>query len=78
MVCVGNPVLIMTWRIKMDDRDPERVDEVVMQNAYVHLEDMGNAYSLILENTVQHIHLTIPHRELAWIFEQFVPEEAKA
>lgn len=61
------------WRIKMDDRDPEAVDEVVMRDAFVHLEDLGDAYMLIVENTAQHIHLTIPHpkRKLAWVMEQY-------
>lgn len=64
-----------SWRIKMDDRDPESVDEVVMRGAYVHLEDLGDAYMLIVENEDQHIHLTVPHPrgKLAWVLEQFEP-----
>lgn len=65
-----------TWRIKPDDHSPEFVDEVVMRDAYVHLEDLGDVYMLIVENTDQHIHLTIPHprNKLAWVLEQYKPE----
>lgn len=67
-----------TWRIKADDRNPEHIDEVVMLNANVHLEDMGDAYMLIVENGDQHIHLTIPHPrgKLAWVFEQYTPTDS--
>lgn len=59
-----------TWRLGMNDDNT--VDEVVMQGAYVHLEDMGDAYMLIVENSDQHIHVTIPspRKRKAWIFEQ--------
>lgn len=65
----------LTWRINPDHEDPTKIDEVVMRNAYVHLEDMGDAYMLIVENTDQHNHLTIPHprKKLAWVFEQYAP-----
>lgn len=66
-----------SWRIKADHRNPEDIDEVVMRDAYVHLEDLGDAYMLIVENADQHIHLTIPHprKKLAWVFEQYGPQE---
>lgn len=69
-----------SWRLKPDHADPEKVDEVVMRDAYVHLEDMGNSYMLIVQNADQHIHLTIPHprNKLAWVFEQYTPEEGPA
>ena len=62
-----------SWRIKPDHADPDAIDEVVMRDAYVHLEDMGDVYMLIVENRDQHIHLTIPHprKKLAWVFEQY-------
>lgn len=62
-----------SWRLGMND--DETVDEVVMQGAYVHLEDLGDAYMLIVENSDQHIHVTIPspRKRKAWIFEQFEP-----
>lgn len=40
---------VMQWRLGKNDDDT--VDEVVMDDASVHLEDMGDAYMLILENS---------------------------
>jgi hypothetical protein len=64
-------VTTSTWRIGMNDDNT--VDEVVMQNAYVHLEDLGDAYMLIVENDDQHIYLMIPSRrgKGAFIYEQY-------
>lgn len=66
-----------SWRIKPDHADPEKVDELVMQGASVHLEDMGDSYMLIVENTDQHVHLVIPHpkKKLAWVMEQWALPE---
>lgn len=66
----------MSWRIKPDDADPTAVDEVVMHDAYVHLEDLGDDYMLIVENADQHIRVTIPHprNKLARVIEQYEPE----
>ena len=50
----------------------DTVDEIVFRDAYVHLEDLGDAYMLIIEDTDQHVHVTIParrHRK-AFIYEQ--------
>jgi hypothetical protein len=45
-----------------------------MFTAYVHLEDLGDAYMLIVDNGEQHIHLTIPSkRRKAFVYEQFDP-----
>lgn len=63
------------WRLGMND--DETVDEVVMQGAYVHFEDLGDAYMLIMDNGHQHIHVTIPAhtRRKAFVFEQYDPKE---
>lgn len=66
----------MTWHLKADKRrNADIVDELVMRNATVHLEDLGDAYMLIVENADQHIHVTIPARrhDKAFVFEQFTP-----
>lgn len=47
--------------------------DIVFRDAYVHLEDLGDAYMLIIEDTDKHVHVTIParrHRK-AFIYEQF-------
>lgn len=64
-----------TWRLKFDREESDEVDEVVMTGAYVHLEDLGDAYMLIVENAEQHIHLQVPHpkKRLAWVLERFTP-----
>jgi hypothetical protein len=63
---------VKSWRIKLNT--DETVDEVVMFTAYVHLEDLGDAYMLIVDNGEQHIHLTIPSkRRKAFVYEQFDP-----
>lgn len=59
------------WRV---DLNPDgTVDEVVMSNASVHLEDLGGAYMLIVEDGEQHIHVTIPspRRKRAFVYEQY-------
>lgn len=67
-----------SWRILFAAKYPAGVDEVVMRDAYMHLEDLGDMYMLIVENADQHIHLTIPHPrgKLAWVLEQYQPKEA--
>lgn len=67
-----------SWYLKAEQEgEVEFVDDLVMRDAYVHFEDMGDAYMLIVENGDQHIHVTIPAnlRHKAWVFEQFVPQE---
>lgn len=67
-----------TWRLKVEnDGEADMVDDLAMENAFVHFEDLGNAYMLIVENDDQHIHLTIPahKKRKAWVFEQFNPKE---
>lgn len=61
----------MTWRIGLNDDDT--VDEVVADKAFVHLEDMGDSYMLIIETDAEHVHVTIPaHRKRkAFIYEQY-------
>lgn len=63
----------MMWRIGTNEDGT--VDEVVMDGAFVHLEDLGDAYMLIVENGEQHIHLTIPARKQrkAFVYEQHEP-----
>lgn len=58
-------------RVGMNDDDT--VDEVVATGAYVHFEDLGDAYILIIEEKSRHIHLSIPTRKKtrAFIFEDF-------
>ena len=65
-----------SWRILFAAKYPAGVDEVVMRDAFVHLEDLGDNYMLIVENTEQHIHLTIPHphNRLARVIDQYEPE----
>ena len=65
---------VPTWRLGTNDDNS--VDEVVMWGAYVHLEDLGNAYMLIVENSDRHIHLTIPSRKKrkAFVYEEHVPD----
>lgn len=71
----------LAWRINLNDDNT--VDEVVMHNAYVHLEDLGGAYMLIVENEQQHIHVTIPSPRFArkggraWLDEQYDPKETQ-
>lgn len=59
-------------KIGMND-DDNTVDEVFATNAQVHLEDMGNAYMLIVIADGKHLHLTIPSRrgKRAFIYEEF-------
>ena len=59
-------------RVGMND-DDDTVDEVVATDARVHLEDMGGAYMLIIEEGGKHLHLTIPSRrgKRAFIYEEY-------
>lgn len=62
------------WRLNLNQ--DESVDEIVMRGAYVHFEDLGNAYMLIVENAHQHVHITVPAhtRRKAFVLEQYEPE----
>lgn len=63
--------------------DVQEVDEVVADDAYVHLEDLGNSYMLIVRDASRHLHLEIPKRRRdgnAWIatLEDSHPDELRA
>jgi hypothetical protein len=53
--------------------DDSTIDEVFAQYATVYLEDMGDAYMLIVEDGQTHLHLTIPHprKGRAFIYEGY-------
>ncbi len=59
-------------RVGMNE-DDTTVDEVFATNATVHLEDLGNAYMLIIEADGKHLHLTIPtpRRKRASVYEEY-------
>jgi len=75
----------MAWdkdRIKYFDNEfthhgQRVIDEVVMQNANVHLESLdGSTYMLIMENEKQHWHININSRlgrakVDAWMYEEY-------
>lgn len=58
-----------SWSIKRDEEDV--VDDLVMHGAYVHFEDLGDSYMLIVQNEEQRLHLTIPahKKHKAWLME---------
>lgn len=59
--------------MKIGMNDDDTVDEVVAEHAFVHLEDMGNAYMLYIVQNGETLHLTIPHRpkKRAFVFEHY-------
>ena len=64
-----------SYRLTVSRNDPEledgSVDELVMADAHVHLEDMGDCYSLIVQNEHRRVDITIPARKRrkAFVFE---------
>ena len=67
-----------SYRINPHHSEPGHLDEVVMDNANVHLEQMNDtSFMLIIENADQRIHMVIGSRGRArvdaWILEQYKP-----
>ena len=60
--------------IRISKNPDGTIDEVMARNAYIHLEDMGGAYCLIIDTDTESLNVTIPspkrgkHRR-AWVFE---------
>lgn len=59
------------------------LDEVVMSNAFVHLEHLDTTslgrktYMLIIENEGEHVHLTIDRARDVLVYERYTPEDTK-
>lgn len=64
---------MMRQVIRLGLNDDNTVDEVVAHGAFVHLEDLGDAYMLIVETADEHVHVTIPARKRrgAFVYEQY-------
>ena len=59
--------------IRISKNRDNTIDEVMARNAYVHLEDMGGAYCLIIDTDTESLNVTLPSPRLgkkrAWVFE---------